>query len=125
MKNWNLSYECITSEAARCILRERLEDDPSFALSISEPHIRVHTQDEDTFVDGPTLDDDLVLSPNNLVAGLGNGNMDLEGLSAAFDEQGDYAIHGRLDKEWTDVDAEGETDDELFIYHDIGPDLNK
>lgn len=70
----------------------------------------MNAQDEDAFVDGPTFDDDLALSADDLATGLANGNT--EGISAAFDEKGDYAIHGSPDEEWTDADAEGETDDE-------------
>jgi hypothetical protein len=58
----------------------------------------------------------LALSADNLAAGLTNSNM--QSLSTDFDEQGDYAIYSGLDEEWTDVGADGETDDEPENHED-------
>ena len=53
----SLSYECLTSEQARCMLNERLDEDPSFALSVTElDHPEL---EDDDAVDGVDFDDDL------------------------------------------------------------------
>ena len=56
-RGWDLSYETLTSERARSTLNERIDDDPSFALSIAD--IILPEQEDDTAVDGVEFDDDL------------------------------------------------------------------
>jgi hypothetical protein len=113
-----LSYECITSEAARYALQERLDEDPQFTLSISDPQVGSSAADEDTLVDGPIFDDDLALPAEALSRGLATD----DGLQPAqdnstdgvpgFDDEGNFVIHGGLDDDLTDDDADGETDPE-------------
>jgi hypothetical protein len=120
-KNWNLSYECIISEAARYTLQERLDEDSKFALSISDPHVGTFATDEDQSVDGPDFDDDLALSANELARGLTKGtpaDYSAEGAVPGFDEDGNFVFHGGLDDELTDDDAEGDTDPEPDICDD-------
>lgn len=42
----------------------------------------------------------------------------MQSLSTDFDEQGDYLIYGGLDEKWTDVDVDGEMDDEPEDHED-------
>jgi hypothetical protein len=76
-KDWNLSYQCITSERARYTLQERLDEDLQFALSISQPHVDGFEEEEDDIVDGSIFEDDLAISADALIDGLaGNTSAD-------------------------------------------------
>jgi hypothetical protein len=101
-------------------LQERLDEDPQFALSISQPHIDGLEDKEDNFVDGSIFDNDLAISADDLVDGLtGNTSADKsqiddpESLVMGFDEDNNFIIHGGLDDKLTDTDTEGETDPEF------------
>jgi len=66
-----VSYESISGEAARCSLRERLEDDSAFALSLSQAtqpsKLTPGALIEDENVDGEVYDDDPALTTECLV----------------------------------------------------------
>ena len=93
--NWNLSYDCLTSDTARCALDERLEDDPSFALSIAE--VVQPDFEDDSAVDGMEFDDDLGAGPD-VVAHLNSFPSDsarappMDALNAALNGEGDVEI---------------------------------
>ena len=117
-KDWNLSYECITSEAAKCTLREHLEEDARFALSVSIPHIDEKIQDgvpedsENTYDD---FVDDSALSADQLASALGlletsTNKIQDESCRPEEDDEGNIILAGGLDDELTDADAEGDTD---------------
>jgi hypothetical protein len=121
MKNWDLSYECLTSEIAKCTLQETLDEDPQFGLSISQPHVDGHDTDEDEFVDGQIFEDDLAIPADTLVNSLKPDNdrdMDIPP-DISLNEDGDLVIHSRLDDELTDADADGETDPKLDQDSDV------
>ena len=101
-------------------MREQLDEDPQFALSISQPHIDGLEAEEDNFMDGSIFDDDLAISTDDLVDGLtGNTSTDKsqvddpESHVMGFDEDNNFIIHGGPDDELTDTDAEGEPDPEF------------
>lgn len=117
-KNWNLSYDCITSEAAKCTLWERLEEDTQFALLVSIPHVDKNIENavpEDSKDIYDDFVDDSVLSADQLASALGlletsanniqDGSHRLE-----KDDEGNIILAGGLDDELTDADAEGDTD---------------
>ena len=78
-KGWNLSHESITSEATVCTVRERLEDNNEFALSVAvqrDPSANfvvegVEKPLEDDVSADTEFDDDLAVSPSMLAAALG------------------------------------------------------
>jgi len=98
-------------------VRERLEEDAQFAISVSVPRIAGYKDDEDSTLalDGPIYDDDLALSPAALLDGL---NMAHEGSSGGgervlgYNAHGDLEFRGSLNDELMDDDADGETDPE-------------
>lgn len=92
-----------------------MDEDPQFALSISDPHVGLSAADEDS-LDCPVFDNDLALSADALSQGLAAGDnfeQSTTGEGPNFDDRGDFVISGGLDDELTDDDAEGETDPEL------------
>jgi hypothetical protein len=119
MKNWDLSYECITSEAAKYTLRERLEEDPHFALSVSIPHIdkdmdSIPEDSENTYdhcVDDPALSADQLARTLGLLGSSDNIAQE-SGYRFEKDNEGNVILLGGIDDELTDADAEGETDPE-------------
>jgi hypothetical protein len=75
-------------------------------------------------VGGLIFDDDLALSAGELVQGPALGNVVPEVQQGfdegipSFDEDGNFVIHGGLDEELTDADAECDTDLEPEVHDD-------
>jgi hypothetical protein len=101
----------------RCTVRERLEEDAQFAISVSVPHVAGYEDDEDSVlaIGGPICDDDPTLSPAALLDGLNTAHEASSGPGGGehvlgYDAHGDLEFHGGLDDELTDADTDGESD---------------
>lgn len=108
-KMWNLSYESLTSQRARAVVLERIDEDPVFALSVAtEREGRLEDANQET---EPEYDDDTALSTADLVA----VHFDGETGDVEEDEDGGGVLMKLRpeEEELTDRDAEGETDPEL------------
>jgi len=113
-----LSWESITSEAARSTLRERLEDDSEFALSMAtsweDCHNTVDSEEmpEDDICIDWEFDDDLAMDPQSLAVVLGLAQNSSESDTRLGDsspkvtvveyDEGAFELRGGVDNELTD-----------------------
>ncbi|KAG8929090.1 hypothetical protein FRC01_004886 [Tulasnella sp. 417] len=81
-KNWNLSYEALTSQHVRLVVLERIDEDPAFALSVATES-KGHLEDANQEME-PEFDDDTALSTADLVA----AHFDGETVDVEEDEAG-------------------------------------
>ncbi|KAF9502731.1 hypothetical protein BS47DRAFT_1403181 [Hydnum rufescens UP504] len=121
VKNWNLSYECLTSAEAVLTVAERFDEDPTFALQVTPP--------SDPMIDDPEaqnmdidVDDDTALTPQNLARLLLDPHCSQSKRPSKFSLRGNiftsnesngdgYRVISQFDEEeLTDNDADGETD---------------
>ncbi|KAF9509948.1 hypothetical protein BS47DRAFT_1319917 [Hydnum rufescens UP504] len=121
VKNWNLSYECLTSAKAVSTVAECFDEDPTFTLQVTPP--------SDPMIDDPEaqnmdvdVDDDTALTPQNLARLLLNPHHSQSKRPSKFslrsniftsnESNGDgYRVISQFDEEeLTDNDTDGETD---------------
>jgi hypothetical protein len=100
------------SAEAHSTMLERLEDDPTFVLSLSEPPVGDYATEEDARVDGDVFEDDLAIPAASLAKYISGSQDDADAScsNVTMDDEGNIEIRSGLDDELTDNDAEGETD---------------
>ncbi|KAI0352862.1 hypothetical protein OH77DRAFT_1459300 [Trametes cingulata] len=96
---YNLSYECITSERARCVLSERLDEDAGFALSADPIQSELELDDH---VDGEEYDDDLgataeAVSQQQLLSDLPPGSQALQSSPESLEDTSNGSLTVGLD----------------------------
>lgn len=107
-------------------MRERIDEDTSFALSISEPHPEPNEESNDPLVDGPEFDDDPAILTQELVDRIrtsqATDQSDVD-VTITQDNEGNFIVAGGEDEELTDHDADGDTDEDLDYQFDDFDDL--
>jgi hypothetical protein len=95
-------------------MRERLEDDVTFAINVSEP------RGNDEHDEGNQHEDDLAVPPEVLAKSLAQVDVtdDFTGATVAMDDDGNCVLRGGVDEELTDADADGETDSDADMASD-------
>lgn len=112
------------SEAANSTMLERLEEDPKFTLSLSEPHVSSHEAEEDAQVDGNNFDDNNAISADLLARSLHSTDTGLFSNKIMRDGDGNITYCSGLDDNLTDNDAEGETDPEYKTDINCGHEMS-
>lgn len=117
-KNWNLSYSCITSDAAQHTVLERIDEDPKFTLSVSDFYllegVEIPEDSENTY---DHITDDTAVTTDELAdaLGLSESHVAAENSFRVFQtNEGDVEICGGVDDELTDEDAVGDPDPDFI-----------
>jgi hypothetical protein len=95
-------------------MRERLEDDVTFAIKVSKPRGNDKQDEENQY------EDDLAVPPEVLAKSLAQVNVtdDFTDAIVAMDDNGNCVLRGGVDEELTDADADGETDSDVDMATD-------